>query len=424
MQTLLKTVSVGAAKVAKRDPLDAKTLKIAADIVGDVRARGLQAMVEHAVRLGDLADASQKIVYSPVDLVDALDQIPLEQQTLLKETAARIRKFASFQRRSISSFEMHLDGCLVGQEAAPVDCAGCYAPGGRFPLPSSVLMTAAVAREAGVKEVWVASPKPSPVTLAAAAVAGADGLLAIGGAQAIAAMAFGAGEVPACDVIVGPGNRFVTAAKQAVFGTVRIDMLAGPSELAIIADDTADPETVAADLLAQAEHDPDAMPILVSLSKKLIEKVNEALARQLASLPTRATAEAAIQNGFAVLASTLDEAIDVTDNLAPEHLELHLHDAKKVAKKCRHFGALFIGHESAEVLGDYGAGPNHTLPTSGSARHSGGLSVFDFLRIRTTLVVEDLNAAAPVTENAVALARIEGLEGHARSAARRLPKTT
>jgi phosphoribosyl-ATP pyrophosphohydrolase/phosphoribosyl-AMP cyclohydrolase/histidinol dehydrogenase len=422
MQALLKTVSPLEARASKRNPLDRNTIRIAAEIVEDVRTRGWSALVEHSVRLGDLADSSQKIIYSPVDLVDALEQIPSDQQALLKETCARIRKFASFQRRSVSSFEMNLDGCVVGQQIAPVVCAGCYAPGGRFPLPSSVLMTAATAREAGVKEVWVASPKPSLVTLAAAAVAGADGLIAAGGAQVIAALAYGAGEIPACDVIVGPGNRFVTAAKQAVFGTVRIDMLAGPSELAVVADDTADPETVAADLLAQAEHDPDAMPILVSLSKKLIDKVNEALVFQLSDLPTRSTAEEALKNGFAVFAPTLDAAIEVTDSLAPEHLELHLHDAKNVAKKCRHFGALFIGHESAEVLGDYGAGPNHTLPTSGSARHSGGLSVFDFLRIRTTLVVDDLDAAASVTENAVALARLEGLEGHARSAERRLVK--
>ncbi len=420
MGTMLKIVSASEAVITKRDPVDAETRSIASSIVEDVRIRGTAALVQHAVRLGDLSDASEKLIYYPEDLASAMESLPVEQQGLLKETAKRILDFAKAQRNSIADFEIDMGGCRAGQQVSPVDCAGCYAPGGRFPLPSSVLMTAVTARAAGVERVWVASPKPSQVTLAAAAAAKADGLLAAGGAQAIAALAYGAGEVPPCDVVVGPGNKFVTAAKQLVFGPVNIDMLAGPSELTVLADESADPETVAADLLAQAEHDPDAIPILVSLCERLIAEVNIALANQLIQLPTKANAERALENGFAVFAETMDKAIEICNALAPEHLELHLKEAEKAAQECRHFGAMFIGHESAEVFGDYGAGPNHTLPTGGCARHSGGLSVFDFLRIRTVLRVDKTEEAAKLAKNAAALARLEGLEAHARSAMRRL----
>jgi phosphoribosyl-ATP pyrophosphohydrolase/phosphoribosyl-AMP cyclohydrolase/histidinol dehydrogenase len=279
-------------------------------------------------------------------------------------------------------------------------------------------MTAAVAREAGVPTVWVASPRPAPATLAAAAVAGADGFLAVGGAHGIAALAFGAGPVPPCDVIAGPGNRWVTAAKQIVAGRVRIDMLAGPSELVVVADAEADPATVAADLLAQAEHDPDAVPILVALDAGIADAVDAELARQLAVLPTAPTASRALRNGFCVVA-TLDEAIAVCDRVAPEHLELAVRDPGPLATRVRHCGALFLGPLGGEVLGDYGAGPNHVLPTGGTARSTAGLSVMDFLRIRTFLDVRDADGAAGLIEDAVTLARMEGLEAHARAAERR-----
>jgi phosphoribosyl-ATP pyrophosphohydrolase/phosphoribosyl-AMP cyclohydrolase/histidinol dehydrogenase len=280
-------------------------------------------------------------------------------------------------------------------------------------------MTAVTARAAGVAEVWVASPKPVDATLAAAAIAGADGLLAAGGAHAIAALAFGAGPVPACDVVVGPGNRWVTAAKRLVAGRVGIDMLAGPSELVVLADATADPSTVAADLLAQAEHDPDALPILVTADSGLAAEVDRALELQLEGLPTRATAEAALANGFTVVVPDLAQAVAVCDRLAPEHLQVLTADADGVARRLSQWGGLFVGESSAEVFGDYGVGPNHTLPTGGVARFKGGLSVFDFLRIRTWLRLEPGEAAAGVARDAAALARIEGLEAHARAAERR-----
>lgn len=403
----------------RRDPVDARTLAIASEIVKDVRARGEVALREHAERLGDLAPG-QPLLFSCEELAWSLEAIPKADRELLERTAKRIRAFAEAQRASIVECEVAVPGGAAGQIVAPMERAGCYAPGGRFPLPSSVLMTAVTARTAGVKEVIVASPKPTPHALAAAAVAGADLLLAAGGAQAIAAMAYGAGSVPACDAVVGPGNRFVTAAKQLVAGRVAIDMLAGPSELTVLADASASPEVVALDLLAQAEHDPDAVPILVAFDQATIDAVNAAIAGALAQLPTRSTAEQALRNGFAVIARDLAEAVAICDQLAPEHLSLQIKDAGPAARRFTHYGALFIGPLSAEAIGDYGAGPNHTLPTGGTARFSGGLSVFHFLRIRTWLRLDDRAAAAGLLQDAQRLGEIEGLIAHARSAGIRL----
>jgi phosphoribosyl-ATP pyrophosphohydrolase/phosphoribosyl-AMP cyclohydrolase/histidinol dehydrogenase len=313
-----------------------------------------------------------------------------------------------------------LPGGAAGHWIAPLERAGCYAPGGRYPLPSSVLMTAVTAQAAGVKSIWVASPKPGPMTLAAAAIAGADGVVAAGGAQAIAALAFGAGPVSPCDVIAGPGNRYVMAAKQLVAAGVAIDMLAGPSELVVFADATASPAVIAADLLAQAEHDPDALPVLVTLDPTHLDRVEAELARQLANLPSREVARAALANGGVVVVANVEEGIAACDALAPEHLELCLRDSAAIAPRLAHFGALFIGAGSAEVLGDYGAGPNHVLPTAGTARSKGGLSVYTFLRVRTWLRIDDGAAARPLVEDAAWFGRVEGLEAHARSAERRL----
>src|SRR5256886_5585003 len=273
---------------------------------------------------------------------------------------------------------------------------------------------------AGVGDIWVGSPKPQGLTLAAAAIAGADGVLAVGGAQAIAALAYGAGPLAPRDVIVGPGNRYVAAAKRLVAGAVALDMLAGPSELTIFADSSADPATVAADLLAQAEHDPDAVPMLVTVDAALVERVERELACRLSDLPTADVARAALAHGGVIVVTSVDEGIAACDAIAPEHLQLVLRDADAVAPRLAHYGALFIGAGSAEVLGDYGAGPNHVLPTGGTARFSGGLSVYTFLRVRTWLRIAECAAARPLVEDAVWLGRAEGLEAHARAAERRL----
>jgi phosphoribosyl-ATP pyrophosphohydrolase/phosphoribosyl-AMP cyclohydrolase/histidinol dehydrogenase len=283
-------------------------------------------------------------------------------------------------------------------------------------------MTPGPARVAGVADVWVASPKPQLLTLAAAAVAGADGLVAAGGAHAIAALAYGAGPITPRDVIVGPGNRYVTAAKHLVSSVAAIDLLAGPSELTVFADDTADPGSVAADLLAQAEHDPDALPVLVTLDPNLPDRVEKELARQLSDLPTADTARAALANGGVIVVASLDDGVAACDAIAPEHLQLDLRDAAAVAPRLAHYGALFVGAGAAEVLGDYGAGPNHVLPTGGTARSTGGLSVYTFLRVRTWLRIDDRDAALPLIQDAIWLGRAEGLEAHARAAERRLAR--
>ena len=397
----------------------AEALAVAAPIVEAVRLGGEAALREYAERFGDVATGAP--MFLPRSALDvALRDLSASDRGRLECVAERIRRFAEAQKHALNGVTLTVPGGVAGHWIAPLERAGCYAPGGRYPLPSSVLMTAVTARAAGVREIWVASPKPGPMTLAAAAIAGADGVLAAGGAHAIAALAFGAGPVPPCDVVVGPGNRYVTAAKQIVAGRVANDMLAGPSELVVFADATASPAIIAADLLAQAEHDPDAVPVLVTLDHTHPDRVETELARQLSDLPTAEVARAALANGGVVVVANVAEGIAACDALAPEHLELCLGDAAAVAPRLEHFGALFIGAGSAEVLGDYGAGPNHVLPTAGTARSQGGLSVYTFLRVRTWLRIDDPAAARPLMEDAAWFGRTEGLEAHARSAERRL----
>ena len=408
------------AKLAHRGAgFDAKTLAAAARIVEAVRTRGEVALRKHAERFGDVLPGAP-LYHDRSDLAQARAGLAPDDRARLERVAARIRAFAVAQRSALGPVRVPVPGGVAEHRIAPIERAGCYAPGGRHPLPSSVLMTAVTARVAGVRDVWVASPRPQPLTLAAAAVAGADGVLAAGGAQAIAALAYGAGPIAPRDVIVGPGNRYVAAAKRLVSGAVAIDMLAGPSELTIFADGSADPATVAADLLAQAEHDPDAVPMLVTVDAALVERVERELACQLGDLPTADVARAALAHGGAVVVESTDDGIAACDAIAPEHLQLELRDADAVAPRLAHYGALFVGAGSAEVLGDYGAGPNHVLPTGGTARFSGGLSVYTFLRVRTWLRIADCAAARSVVEDAVWLGRAEGLEAHARAAERRL----
>lgn len=398
--------------------LDEETERVVARIVSDVRDHGEEGLRRRAVEFGDIPAQNAPLLVDRAGLEAAALALEGDSLGLLERVAERVRAFARAQRAALSDVEHPVPGGLAGHEVVPVERAGCYAPGGRFPLPSSVLMTAAVARTAGVGEVWVASPRPSAVTLAAAFVAGADGLLVVGGAQAIAALAHGVGGVPACDVIVGPGNRWVTAAKKLLAGQVGIDMLAGPSELVVLADRSANPSLVAADLIAQAEHDPEASPVLVTVDAGLAQAVRGEVDAQLEGLVTRGTAEAALERGFVVLAEDWADAVAACDRLAPEHLEVMAELAPGCAMpSC--YGARFDGELSAEVLGDYGAGPNHVLPTGGGARFGGGLSVLDFLRVRTWLRIRDREGAREVVEDAVALARLEGLEGHARAAERR-----
>jgi len=394
-------------------------LAAAETIIAAVRRDGRRALMEYGQKFGDLGPGGQ-LVYGPDELAAVLAGLPADQRAVLERTAERIARFARAQREILKDLNISVQGGRAGWRFFPVGRAGCYAPGGRFPLPSSVLMTSVTARVAGVGEIWIASPRPGDLTLAAAAIGGADAVVAAGGAQAIAALAYGIEGVPRCDVIVGPGNRFVTAAKQLVTGQVGIDMLAGPSELLILADGEAEPATIAADLLAQAEHDPDAVTILVTTDMNLGDAVNRELERQLDDLPTAEIAEYALGNGGVVTALDLDQAVALCNAFAPEHLELIVADPDGVADRLNCYGTLFLGGGSAEVLGDYGAGPNHVLPTGGTARFSGPLSVQNFLVGRTWLRMEPGPEADDLARDAIALARIEGLEGHARSAEHRL----
>jgi len=396
-------------------PFDGVTLEQSRSVVESVRKRGEMAVREQAERFGELGPGDP-LVAGRSEMEAARSALGRDTRGVLERAADRVRRFAEAQRACLTDLSASVPGGQAGHTVSPVDVAGCYAPGGRYPLPSSVLMTAIPARAAGVGTVVVATPSRDPIMLAAAAIAGADLLLRVGGAHAVGALAFGVG-VPACDVIVGPGNRWVTAAKHVVSAFCGIDMLAGPSELLVIADGSADPATIAADLIAQGEHDTDALPCLVTTDPTLADRVDGELERQLVDLPTAGVARESItNNGWVCTVGTIDEAVRVSDDVAPEHLEILCEDAAAVAVRVRHAGGVFIGERAAEVLGDYGAGPNHTLPTGRTARVRGGLCVFDFLRVRTWLEMTD---AGVIAADAEALGRIEGLEGHARSAARR-----
>ncbi len=411
----LRRLSADQVAKERRSPVDAAALSDAAAIVEDVRGRGEDAIRYHGERLSDL-EPGDRIVIDQGELTSALDKIDRSTKRLLEQAAGRIRRFAEEQRSCLLDLDVEIPGGRAGHRWLPVSTAGAYAPGGRYPLPSSVLMTVIPGRVAGVEEVWVASPRPTPVTLAAAAVAGADGLLAVGGAQAIAALAFGVFSAPS-DIVVGPGNRWVTAAKKHLFGEIGIDGLAGPSEIVVVADGTSDPRLIAADLLAQAEHDPDALPILITDESSLIPVVEEILIEGLVSLATVDIASSALDGGYAIVVKDLDEAVDLCDRIAPEHLALHGEAPHTMAERFSNFGSLFIGDSSAEVFADYGAGPNHVLPTSGGARFQSGLSVATFLRSPTWMTISQPEM---MSSDAAQFARLEGLEGHTRAADLRL----
>ncbi len=415
---LLKILEPQAITRTRRTAVDRETVAAAQRILDDIDARGEPAAIEYAARFGDWR-TGDPVVAGPAELQAALARLEKSQRDLLERTASRIERFALAQRASLSDATVPIPGGFAGHECVPVESAACYAPGGRYPLPSSVLMTAVTARAAGVKSIVVISPRPGDAVLAAAAIAGAQSVVTIGGVQGIVVAARGLFGIPACDIIVGPGNKWVTAAKQLVSAETGIDMLAGPSELVVIADDSADPALVAADLLAQAEHDTDALPILIATRASIIDNVNAELRRQVATLPTRDTALAALARGFAVVARDSNEAVALSDRIVPEHLEIVTRDAPEIAKQVQSAGAIFIGASAAEVFGDYGAGPNHVLPTGGTARFRAGLSVFTFLRVRTWIRIDQPAESAALVRDAADLARIEQLEAHARSAERR-----
>ena len=391
-----------------------------AQILAAVRDRGDAALLEYTARLDRWSPASAaELVVDPALARFSPGRIAAGERAALEEAAARIRAYHEHQR--LEGWRItEADGTVLGQQVTPLDRVGLYVPGGKAAYPSSVLMNAVAAKVAGVPELVMVVPTPGGTlndhVLAAAAIAGVDRIIRIGGAQAVGALAYGTATVPAVDKIVGPGNAYVAAAKRRVFGRVGIDMVAGPSEIVVIADASANPDWVAMDLFSQAEHDEMAQAILVSPDAALVERVAAAMRRQVAAMPRRAIIEASIgSRGALIGVRDLDEACEIANRIAPEHLELAVADPEALLPRLRHAGAIFLGHQASESLGDYCAGPNHVLPTSRTARFSSPLGVYDFQK-RTSLIRVSPQAAARLGRIAATLARAEGLEAHARSA--------
>lgn len=393
-------------------------------IIADVRAEGDAAVLRYTAEIDGVVLRPESMFVTPEEIDAARRACDPDVLAAVRLAAERIRRFHERQLED-AWFMTDGAGAILGQRFVPLERVACYVPGGRFPLVSTALMTVIPAAVAGVGEIIAATPcdragRLDPHMIAALHEAGAHRILKVGGAQAVAALAYGTQTVPKVDKIVGPGNLFVQLAKAFVFGAVGIDALAGPSEVLIIADETADPAWAAADMLSQAEHDTEAAAILLTPSRALAEAVARELEAQLATLPTADTARASLERwGRIVVCRDLDEAVELANLVAPEHLELLVAEPEAWLGRIRHAGAVFLGKWSTEPIGDYIAGPNHVLPTNGSARFASPLGVDQFLR-RSGLIRMNAPALADVGPAAVRLARLEGLEAHARAIERRL----
>jgi histidinol dehydrogenase len=409
-----------AALIAFESVQDATVDATAAAIVADVRVRGDAALLEYTAKLDRFpASSASALEISAAEMQTAFDALPPPQRRALETAAARVRAYHERQKMASWSFR-EADGSELGAQVTPLDRVGVYVPGGKAAYPSSVLMNVIPAKVAGVREIVMVVPSPegvrNPLVLAAAHLAGVSSAFSIGGAQAIAALAYGTATVPAVDKICGPGNAYVAAAKRRVFGVVGIDMVAGSSEILVIADASANPDWVAMDLFSQAEHDELAQALLVSPDKNLIDAVAASMEGQLAAMPRRAIIAASLANrGALILVRDLDSACAIANRVAPEHLELSVADPDALLPKIRHAGAIFLGHHASEALGDYCAGPNHVLPTGRTARFSSPLGVYDFQK-RSSVLRLSAGAARTLGPVAATLARGEGLEAHARSA--------
>jgi len=395
-------------------------------IVDDVRARGDGAVLEYTARLDRHAPAPAAALEVPrARIGKAVRAVDAGIRDALENAAERIRAYHERQRIESWQYE-DAGGTLLGQQVTPLDRVGLYVPGGKAAYPSSVLMNAIPAKVAGVPELIMVAPTPggelNDLVLAAAAIAQVDRVFAIGGAQAVAALAYGTATIPRVDKIVGPGNIYVATAKRLVFGQVAIDMIAGPSEIAVVCDGKTDPEWIAMDLFSQAEHDEDAQAILISPDGAFLERVRAAIAQLLPTLERADIARASLEaRGAFIRVRDLDEAMTIVNRIAPEHLELSVDEPLSWAKKVRHAGAIFLGRHTPEALGDYCAGPNHVLPTSGTARFSSPLGVYDFQK-RSSLIGANPASASDLGRTASVLARGEGLTAHARSAEYRIRK--
>lgn len=403
---------------------DDKVTSIVREILAAVKSDGDTAVIEYSRRFDRITAETMADLEISLDRAHAaLKNIPQDQRQALEAAADRVRNYHEHQKQDSWSYT-EADGTVLGQQVTPLDRAGLYVPGGKAAYPSSVLMNAIPAKVAGVSELIMVVPTPdgevNELVLAAAAVAGVDRIFAIGGAQAVAALAYGTETIPQVDKIVGPGNIFVATAKGMVFGTVGIDMIAGPSEILVICDGKTDPEWIAMDLFSQAEHDEDAQSILISPDADFLVKVKEAIDRLLPTMERKDIISTSLQNRAALIhVDGMDKAIEVANFIAAEHLELSVDEPMEMAKKIRHAGAIFLGRYTPEALGDYCAGPNHVLPTSRTARFSSPLGVYDFQK-RSSLIQVSEQGAQSLGKVASVLARGESLTAHARSAEYRL----
>ena len=397
---------------------------VVADILRDVKLRGDRAVLEYTRKFDRLDAADMNALeLSQAELQQALASLPAEQRQALQEAADRVRSYHEKQLMSSWSYTED-DGTLLGQQVTSLDRVGLYVPGGKAAYPSSVLMNAIPAKVAGVEELIMVVPTPAgeknQLVLAAAAICGVDRVFCIGGAQAVAALAYGTQSVPQVDKIVGPGNAYVAAAKRRVFGVVGIDMVAGPSEILVICDGKTDPDWIAMDLFSQAEHDELAQSILLSPDAKFLDKVTASIARLVEEMPRKEIIRTSLEGrGALIQVRDMDEAALIANYIAPEHLELSVDDPLAYSKKIKHAGAIFMGRNTCEALGDYCAGPNHVLPTSRTARFSSPLGVYDFQK-RSSLIMVSSAGAQKLGKVAATLAYGEGLQAHARSAEYRL----
>jgi len=413
---VLKIHDSGASLLERSTRFEGGVDDAVAAMLADIRRRGDEAVAHYTQqfdnRAPDLSTGSYELPRARWD--EAAKTVAPRVREALDLAAARIRAFHERQREP--EVDIDLDGVRLELRITPLARVGIYVPGGTARYPSSVLMTAIPAKVAGVREVIMVTPGASAEALLAAKLAGVDRVFELGGAQAVGALAFGTATVPRVDKIVGPGNAYVASAKRQVYGEVDIDSIAGPSEVLILADANAPAAWIAADLLAQAEHDREARAVLVTTSRALAEAVDREVIAQLATLPRKAIAEHAIaHHGGAVVVASIDEAVAFANAFAPEHLELQCDDARAVASRCRTAGAIFVGKYSSEAAGDYLAGANHVLPTGGAARYASPLGVHDFLK-RTSLIEYGAEAAIAHADDIAALAACEGLDGHGRSA--------
>ena len=394
-------------------------MEIVKEIINAVRQKGDSA-VRYYTKKFDNLDLGRFIV-TKEEIKNAYRSADKETIKALKFAKKNIEDFAKKQMEQFKDFEVKNNGVVLGQKVIPIERIGAYVPGGNYPLPSTALMCVVPARVAGVKEIIVCSPKIKSETIVAADIAGADRIFKIGGIQAIAAMAYGTESVPKVDKVVGPGNAYVTAAKKEIYGDCGIDFLAGPSEVMIIADESADFELVAADILAQLEHDANARAFLATNSSAIINNTKKEIQKQSATLKTKNIIKESLKNLKIMLVKNIDESVNVANEIAPEHLELQIKNPEKIIKKLRNYGSLFIGHYSAEAFGDYCSGTNHVLPTRGGARFTSGLSVRDFIKLQTYQKITQ-DGAKKLASAALQLSKVEGLEAHNKSIARRLDK--